>query len=479
VYSTEALEDVIKVSSGDPFSRSSIRKDILAISELYAQKGYVAPISENTRGKLVIDPRIQIDAEQKRVSLTYTIREGVPHYLSRVTISGNEVTRDKVIRRELDIQEGDLLNSALLEKSQQDIFNLGLFDDVNFQLNDGPEPNTIDLNIEVVERSIGSFNFGGGWSSLDSFVFSGGFAYANLFGLAHKINLSATIGSKSQTFNLNYTMPRFLDSPYLVGIDAYKRDRKYTSYDSSSVGGGVRLGRKIFERVFGTLKYEYRQVDTKHLKESASHIIKEAEGISKTSSGWLRLSRSSINNVLLPTKGFRTRISGEVAGGILQGENDFYKLEFDNNTYIPIYHDFAFRFKTEVGYITHYGRSDKVPIFERYFAGGADTIRGYEERSVGPKDENGEDIGGNLLTVMTGEFIIPVKKSVRLVAFYDMGNVYGADENFDFSDLRKSIGVGVRFFSPLGLLRLDWGYKLDREPGDDPDEFHFGIGALF
>ncbi|PIE34224.1 outer membrane protein assembly factor BamA [candidate division KSB3 bacterium] len=478
-FSTEVLEDAVKVSSGDPFSRSNIRKDILAISEVYAEKGYVAPISENTEGKLLIDPKIQIDAEQRQVNLTYAIREGVPHDLGRVTISGNEVTRDKVIRRELRIQEGDLFNSALLERSQQDVFNLGLFDEANFNLKDGLDPNTIDLEIAVVERSTGSFNFGGGWSSLDSFVFSGGFSYANLFGLAHQINLSATLGSSSQTFNLNYTMPRFMDSHYLVGIDAYKTEREYTSYDSSSVGGGLRLGRKVFERIFATLKYEYREVDIKNVSENASTIIKESEGLSKTSSAWLRVSRSTINNVLLPTKGSRTRVTGEFAGGFLQGENDFYKLEFDNNTYFPIYKDFAFRFKTKLGYITEYGRSDEVPISERYFAGGADTIRGYEERSVGPKDENGEEIGGNTLALMSGEFIIPVQKQLRLVAFFDMGDVYGADENIDISTFRKSVGLGVRFFSPLGLIRLDWGYKLDRESGEDYDEFHFGVGALF
>jgi outer membrane protein insertion porin family len=133
----------------------------------------------------------------------------------------------------------------------------------------------------------------------------------------------------------------------------------------------------------------------------------------------------------------------------------------------------------EFGYAEPYGRSDEVPIFERFFAGGADTVRGYKERSIGPKDENGEDLGGNTLGVITGEFIIPIRKELKFVAFYDMGDVYGPEESFDFSTFKKSVGVGVRFFSPLGLIRLDWGYKLDPEPGDDPDEFHFGMGALF
>lgn len=479
VYTDEQVHAAIAVMPGDAFSRSAIRKDILAISDLYAPKGYITPISENTEGKLLIDPRVSIDKEHKQASLVYVIREGVPHYLSRISIQGNEKTRDKVIRRELKIQEGELIDSSLLEESQRKVFNLALFDDVNMKLSDGLEPNTVDVVVEVTERSTGSFNFGGGWSSIDSFVFSGGISYANVFGLAHQINLSATLGSSSQTFNLNYTMPRFMDSQYLLGIDAYKTDREYTSYDSSSVGGGLRLGRKVIENIFATLKYEYKDVDIKHVDDDASALIKEAEGRSRTSSGYLQLRRTTINNVLLPTEGSRTRISGELAGTFLGADNDFYKIIFDNNTYFPIYKDLAFRIKTEVGYVQEISDSEEVPIFERFFAGGADTIRGYEERSVGPKDENDEEIGGNKLAVVTGEVIIPVNKQIKLVTFYDAGDVYASDEDFDISTFKQSVGVGMRFQTPMGLLRLDWGYKLKPESGESSSELHFGIGALF
>ncbi len=479
VYPTEELTKILTMSPDDPFSRTHIRNDILAISALYGQKGYVTPISDNTDGKLLIDPEIRIDRAAKQVDLTYAIREGEPHRLARISITGNDVTRDKVIRRELTLQEGDLVDRSLLEKSQQDIFNLALFEEVNLAFSEGESPNTVNWDIEVEERQTGSFNFGGGWSSVDSFVFSGDIAYANLFGLAHQIMFSASLGSKSQVFNLGYTMPRFLDSKYLVGIDAYKTEREYTSYDSSSVGGGIRFGRKLFKNIFGTVKYEYKEVDTKNVEEDASAIIKESNGLSKTSSMTLFLRRSTINNVLLPTKGMRTNLSGEYAGGVLGAENNFYKLGLNHNIYFPLYRDFALRFKGEVGYITEFGDSDEVPISERFFAGGAETIRGYEERSVGPKDENGEEIGGNTFAVATAEVIIPINKKIRVLGFFDMGDVYTSDEDFDISTFRKGTGIGVRFESPLGLIRLDWGYKLDREEGEDADEFHFGIGALF
>lgn len=477
VYSTEELQESVHASPNSPFSRSAIQKDLVAISDLYAKKGYLTPISENTKGKLLIDPNIDIDRENKEVSLTYAIREGVPHFLNRITVAGNQRTRDKVIRRELSLQEGDLLNKNKMEQSRRRVFNLGFFEDVAFSLQDASDEATVDLDIDVTERSVGSFNFGGGYSSIDNFFLTGGITYPNVFGLAHETDFSATLSSKSQTFNLKYTVPRFLDSQYLVGIDGYKTKREYTSYDSESIGGGLRLGRKIIDRLLGTIKYEYKVVDITDVEDDASSLIKEAEGESETSSASLSLKYSNINNIILPTKGLITRLTGKVAGGILQGENDFYKISFDNNMYFPLYKDLAIRVNNEFAYTKEYDDTEKVPIFERFFAGGADTIRGYEERSIGPKDENDEAIGGNKRVIFTTELIIPVQKQIRLVTFFDMGDVYASDEDIDLSTFKKSAGVGMRLYTPLGLLRFDWGYKLERESGESPGEFHFGIGA--
>jgi outer membrane protein insertion porin family len=479
IYSDADLEEVISVAPGDAFSRSEVRDDMLAIADLYAKKGYLTPVSENTEGKLIIDPRVRVDREANLVNLTYSIREGQPHTLNRIAIVGNEITRDKVIRRELNVLEGKLFQSTAMERSRQKIMNLGLFEDVEMQLEDVQAPNEVNLTVKVTERSTGSFNFGGGYSSLDQWVLSGGVSYGNLFGLAHKINFSASLGGTSQRFNLNYTMPHFLDTEYLVGLDAYKISREYSAYDSQSTGGGVRFGRKITDFITGTLKYRYEQVDISEVNDDASAIIKEAEGLSKTSSLSAILKRSTLNNVLLPTKGMVTRLTGELAGGALQGENDFYKVIANHNIYFPLIKDSALRLKGEFAYADSYGDSAKVPIFERFFGGGADTVRGYEERSIGPKDENDESIGGNKRVVLTSEIIVPITKQMRFVTFFDMGDVYGSDEDIDVSTFRKGVGVGVRVFTPFGLIRIDWGYKLERESGESDSEIHFGIGTLF
>jgi outer membrane protein insertion porin family len=478
VYSTKDIQKETHVSPDEPFSRSKIRKDIMAIADLYAQKGYLTPISEKTEGKLLIDPMIKVDRENRLVDLTYSIREGIPHFVNRILIAGNQKTRDKVIRRELKLQEGKLFNSKEMKQSQQRVVNLGLFEDVEFNLAEGPEPNTVDLDIDITERSsIGAFNFGGGWDSIDKWVVTGGVSASNLFGLNHSLDFSTTLGGKSQTFNISYTMPRFLDSKYLVGLDAYNLKRDYDAYDSQRTGGGIRFGRSLSDTIFGTVKYRFEQVDITDVEEEASTRIKEAEGSSRTSSTTLLLKRSTINNVWLPTKGMITKLSGELAGGALGGDNDFYKTILDHNLYIPLFKDVALRFKGELAYVTEYGSSDDVPIFERFFGGGANTIRGYEERSIGPKDENDEPLGGDKRVVLTSEVIVPVSKQIRVLSFFDMGDVYGSDEDIDISTFRKSIGLGLRFYTPFGLLKFDWGYKLEREEGEDSNEFHFGIGA--
>lgn len=480
VYSTAELQKEVKTVPGEPFSRSKIRNDMFAIADLYAQKGYIRPISDNTVGKLNIDPDIRLLRDTKQVSVMYTISEGVPHTINRITFSGNKVTRDKVMRRELSVQEGEILNGTALRQSQQRVYNLGIFDELNANVTEAKEPNAVDINMEVKERSqIGTFNIGGGWDTVSKWALTGGFTSDNLFGLAHALDFSATIGTTSTIYNIDYNMPRVFDTKYTVGMNVYDQEKDYDAYDSRSLGGGLRFGRKITENIFASLKYRYERVRISDVSEDASVRIRESEGVSKTSAVSLTLKRSTINNVLLPTKGWLTELKGEVAGGILGAENDFYKIVLTNNTYFPIYKNIAFRLKEEYAYTDAYGDSDEVPILDRLYAGGANTLRGFEERSVGPKDENDEAIGGNTRLLFSSEIIFPVQKSIRLITFFDAGNVYGLDDDIDFSDLRKSVGVGFRLSTPFGLFRLDWGYKLDREEGESKDEFHFSIGNTF
>jgi outer membrane protein insertion porin family len=483
VYSAQDIQDKMKVKEGDVFSRSAVRKDVTAISDLYAQKGYLTPVSDNTKGKLQISPTTSIDRAEKTINLTFNIKEGTPHILNRVTISGNQSTRDHVIRRELRLKEGEPFDSAKLRRSRQRIINLGFFDEANFDLKEGEEEETINLDIHVKERSTGSFQVGGGFSSLDKLVGSFGLNQNNLFGLAHQVNFSTTVGGQSQRFNLNYTVPRFMNTLFTTGVDGFNIRREFDDYTSEERGGGFRIGRPLSEYMSTNFRYKYAWVNISDVSETASSLLQEAEGIRRTSSITSTLVRNSINNILNPTRGGRLSAAFEVAGGILQGNSEFYKFLTDNNWYLPVFSpEIALRFRGEFGFASRYGEEENVPIFERFFGGGANDVRGFEERSLGPKDKNGDVIGGNKKLLFTTELIIPIIKGLKGVAFFDAGSTFESDledvVDADF-ELREGAGIGIRFFSPLGPLSLDWGYKLDRKPGESSNEFHFGVGRTF
>lgn len=483
VYSEDEIRKKMKVKEGDIFSRSDIRKDITAISDLYAQKGYLTPISDDTKDKLQITPLTSVDRTNQIVNLVFNIKEGTPHILNRINITGNKTTRDYVIRRELRLKEGEPFDSAKLRRSRQRVINLGFFDEANFELSEGEEENSIDLNIQVKERSTGSFTVGGGFSSLDKLVASFGLSQNNLFGLAHQVNFSTTLGGKSQRFNLNYTVPRFLNSLFITGIDAFSIRRDLTTYTSDERGGGFRVGRPLSEYLSGTVRYKYERVDISDVDEDASALLRSAEGTRRTSSVTLSVIRNSINNILNPTRGGRLGGAFEIAGGILQGDSDFYKFITDNNWYFPIFSpDIALHFRGEFGLVSNYGDEVEVPIFERFFGGGANHVRGFEERSIGPKDENGDVVGGNKKFLATAELIVPLVKGLKGLVFFDAGSVFDSDLDNVFDEdfeIRAGTGVGIRFFSPLGPLSLDWGYKLDRKEGESSSEFHFGVGRPF
>lgn len=483
VLSDEDLHALLQLKSGDPFSPATIRADMFTIADEYSKRGYIQPLSDKTADKFLIEPDVRMNAEARQADLTYVISEGVPHRVNRIVITGNKNTRDKVIRREMSLHEGDVFSGEALRKSRQRVFNLALFDDVSVEMQDGAEPHSVDIVLNVIERySIGSFNFGGGWDTVDAWTVSGGVSAENLFGLAHALDFSATFGSTSTLFSIDYTMPHVWDSPYTVGLDAYKQERDYSTYSKENSGGGIRFGRSITRNTMMFLKYRYEFINIFDVAEDASSRFKEAEGESSTSSVSLLLRRSTINNVLLPTQGMRTEVQGELAGGALGADNDFYKLTLSNNIYFPLYNDIALRLRGTYGFIEEYGDSDEVPIFERFYGGGATTIRGYKERSIGPKDEDEEPIGGSSRLVLSSEVIFPVQKDLRLLAFFDMGDVYGADESLDLSSLRKSVGAGLRLKTPFGLMRFDMGYKLDDAEVAEDDknyEFHFGIGNIF
>ncbi|MCL6582296.1 MAG: outer membrane protein assembly factor BamA [bacterium] len=471
VISTSQIYLQLRIREGEIFNRAKLRQDVSAIQDLYANQGYLFTH---------ILPMTNEIPEEKKVDLTLKIEEGGLTYVNRIKILGNVKTRDKVIRREMEVQEGDIFRSHKVRQSYNNINNLGFFEEVNLDIQPEPEKNKVDLLIKVKERMTGQMSIGGGYSSVDNFVGTAEIKQGNLFGLGEQLFLSAEISSRRSTYDLGFTEPWLFDIPLSAGFDIYYVDKEFDTFTKTSRGGDLRLGYPVAEysRLSGTYLYEKVNIKVED-PNSASYDIREAEGKSSTSSLRLSLARDSRDNRIKPTSGSLNRISFQFAGGFLGGSNYFTKTILESGWHFPIWKQLVLSLHGKIGYAAGY-ESRPLPVFERFYVGGLDTVRGYRDRSIGPKDERGDPVGGNKLVVTNVEFNFPIYDIIRGVIFWDAGNVFVEGEEFFDQPLRMGAGLGVRFFTPIGPLRLDWGRVINYRPEDrSRSQIHFAIGTYF
>ncbi len=477
----EVLAEGLQTVEGKVFSSSYLNKDMVAMTDLYSDRGYA---------NVDITPLTSIDDEAKTISVEFDVVKGEKVYFDRINITGNDRTRDKVIRRELKVVEGDLYSTSAVKRSQEKIENLGYFKKSNLTTSKGAEPNTMTLNVEVEEKPTGSISFGAGYSSVDSLVGMITLAQENFLGKGQHINISAQLGGVNR-FMFSFTEPWFRDTRWSAGFDLYNMERWYEDFDSESMGGNIRFGHPIGEYTRINFGYEYENVDISNVDEDASLEIQESEG--ETTIGALTggISRSTLDNRFTPRRGSLCSFTTKLAG--VGGDADFLTLIASAAKYFPLPWDSAFMIRGTIGYSEGLG-GDDVPIFEKFFLGGLDSLRGFEERSVGPREQRRsydpfipdpddyDVVGGEKQLFFNFEYIFPILKEagIRGVLFFDTGNAYRSSESY-FSDMRKSAGFGVRWQSPFGPLRLEMGFNLDRESKYDESssEFHFTMGSMF
>jgi len=463
------------------FRSSFLNKDIVSLSEYYTDRGYA---------NVDITPITAINDEQKTVDVRYEIAKGEKIYFEKINIKGNNRTRDKVIRRELKVAEGDLYSSSKIKRSRQEINDLGYFKKVNLTTTKGIIPNKVVLNVEVEEKPTGSLSFGGGFSSVDKLVGMVQLSQDNFLGKGQRLDLRAQMGGTNR-FTFSFTEPWTFDTRWSSGVDLYNMERWYEDFDRESLGGSFRIGHPVGEFSTVSFGYEYEEVDISDVDSDAVLEIREQEGETNTGAIVAGFTRSTLDDRFVPRMGTMSRLSAKFAG--LGGENNFVTFIGSFGKFFPMPRDSAFMIRGTIGYSVGYG-GDDVPIFEKFFLGGLDTMRGFEERAVGPKERRGdyglfiEDrddydvIGGEKELFFNFEYIFPVIKEagVRGVVFFDAGNAYEKGESY-FSDIRTSAGFGVRWQSPFGPLRLELGINLDPESKYDEDssEFHFTMGTLF
>ena len=468
--SREDLLEVTKTKKGDVYRNSLVQQDVLRLTDLYADEGYA---------NVEVSPIVKVDEEKKGVHLTLEIEKGEKVYFERITIVGNTTTRDKVIRRELRFGEGDLYTSTGMKRSRQRLKTTGYFKEVDFATSKGTSDERIDLEVGVEEAPTGSVSIGVGFSTKDQFVIQGAFSERNFLGLGYQFNLSGDLGGESTQFRIGFTDPWFLGYSVLAGIDVYAtEDSFFNTYSTKIYGGRLRLGKELTEYLRGRITYTYENVEVFDVQEEASRIVKEQEGRRNSSIFGLILSMDRRDDFFFPTRGGVYRLELENSGGILGGDNDFYRVTADVQYYYPLFWKIVGHGRILLGVVKGYS-GQEVPIWERFYVGGIRTIRGFEYGEAGPEDETGEVIGSEKEVAGTIEVFFPVKEEmgIRGVLFFDVGK--GFDKYDDFSPLRTSVGLGLRWLTPLGPMRIDYGFNLSPEDDEDGSRFHFFIGGTF
>lgn len=459
----------IKSAPGLIFDRGALRDDISGTIDLYMEKGYAMAD---------INPIVDVKAEEKIANITLSVTEGGIYKIGRIDISGNTKTRDKVIRREMRLDEGEIFNKKLIKRSYQRINNLNFFEKVDLTPMPRTEEKVIDLNVDIKEKMTGMLSLGGGYSSIDKFMVMGEITQTNLFGKGLYLKLRADLSSRRTNYNLSLSDPWFMDKPISASVSIYNEVLEFPEYDKKATGGAVGFGKEFSEYVGGKIVYSLEYVEITDVLDSASSIVKDQEGEKITSSISPSIWKDTRDSYIDPTTGSRYALYTTIAG--LGGDNYFVKTVADSIWYQPAIWNTTFSIRGRLGYATGFN-DEKLPLYERFYVGGISTIRGLGFGEGGPRNENGEKKGGNYEAILNTELIFPLLEDIKLkgVLFFDYGGAFDEDDDIGLSDMRRTAGFGVRWLSPFGPLRLEWGFNLDPRFDENDNKIEFSMGGVF
>jgi outer membrane protein insertion porin family len=456
----------LKFKSGDVFSRTTLRESGRQIGDLYSTIG---------RASADVVPRTEMVAGN-HVAVSFEITEGPEVYVERINIAGNVRSEDKILRREIPMVEGDLFTLQKLQRARQRLVNLGYFEAVNVTTQPGTDRTRIIVNVDVTERPTGIFSIGGGYSSADSFVGTIDLRQNNFLGRGWQASLAIRAGGTSQQGILSFTEPWLFDRPLSAGFDLFSTSRQYTEYDYETLGGGLRLSHPFAEYWRWHVNYRLTRDEIDDVAIDLSPAFRDELGTRITSLVSLAVTRDSRDSVTATTSGGQVSAVLDVAG--FGGDSRFVKMVGSATYFKPIWLGHIVSGRAELGHGFGWG-GEEMPIFERFYMGGANSFRGVKSRKISPVDEFGTRIGGLTEILGTVEYIIPLPFNLRAAGFVDVGNVYGFETKFDPTDLRQAVGAGVRWISPFGPIRVDYGINVDRRPGEDFGALHFSVGSPY
>ncbi len=520
-----AIRELIKARSGDWFNRAQLVKELQAIRSLYRDAGYA---------NVEADPETDLDPKNAEVDIIIPIHRGPPVRIERIQVKGNSKTRDKVIRRELEVNEGDLFSESKLETSKKRVTALGYFERVEMSTEQGSAPDKIIVNYEITERPTGTFQVGAGFSSVENFIATAQIQQANLFGNGQSLALQAQISGLRQLVMIRFFEPYFLDTDWSMSTELFDQLYVFPDFSRRSLGGSLTYGYALAQpwlRISLTGTAQHDKVDTATTNTFFGATTGYASvfqrlplanlfNAGRTISIRPSLTVDTRDNRLFPTSGVYMSLSTELASSAIGSEIQFLRHRFTGRFYVPLGGStgapgsgFVLKLNTEAGLITS-PTAQGVPIFARFFLGGIMDVRGYRLRTIGPRlplnasldvnsppIQNGANIGGNLEAYSNLELEFPIldKVGIRGVAFFDAGNAWNTEQQFckttpapqfsrvvspcfnykSLANLRTSTGFGVRWFSPLGPLRFEWGFPLMPLPYEEKYVFEFTIGNFF
>ncbi|HEV8585059.1 MAG TPA: outer membrane protein assembly factor BamA [Methylomirabilota bacterium] len=451
---------------GDVFSRSKLRDAVKAIEDLYSNIG---------RASAEVNPKMDMQPEN-RIGVVFEINEGPTVYVERINIAGNVRSQDKILRRELQMAEGDIFTLQKMQRSKQRLTNLMYFEKVDITTAPGSDKTKIVVNVDVTERPTGLFSIGGGYSSADGALGTVDLSQNNFLGRGWVAAVRIRAGANVQQGQISFTEPWLFDRPLSAGFDVFSTQRQFVEYDYDTIGAGVRASHPFEEFWRWHVGYRLTNDEITDLKNPDDSFLRDESGSRITSMVSGAITRDSRDSIQTPSKGGQFSFLTEVAG--LGGDNHYLKSTIFASYFKPIWFGHILSGRVEGGYGFGFG-DERLPVFERFYLGGPNSIRSFKVRQISPIDETGTRIGGTTEVLGNVEYIVPLPFDLRVAAFFDVGNVYGFRTKFDLTDTREAAGLGVRWVSPFGPVRVDYGLNLDKRPGEKSGNFHFSVGSPF
>jgi len=480
VFTKEKLAATFNMKEGEIFSQSDYEQSESTLKSLYADNGYI-------RAKL--DSAINKDEKTGIVNVSIDIKENGIIYIDKIFVDGNTKTKSYVIKRELLVNEGDVFAVGRIRRSQERLYNLGFFKDVKVDIEETKDPEKANLAIEVEEDKTGMVSLGAGYSSVDRLVGTVQLTEINLYGRGQRLNLTYEFGSRKQNYEIGFTEPYLFKKKLLFGVDIFNTTtwRNYqddsTAYRERRRGGDIRIGKPISEIMNLDFTYAYEEVKVFDIDTKFTGVIQPVQDVSSSLTS--SLTRDTRDNVFDTSRGSRHSLSVKLAGGPFGGSVNFYKPTITSSKFFPTIWKFVLGLNGRISYVRQFDPSTEVPIYERYFMGGADTVRGYDYGQIGPPEK------GTIIFVSNIEYKFPiVQESGRSILsaalFADVGGswVKGDDISLKIgskdNNMKSGAGFGIRLRPmPVLPIRIDWGYGFNHKPGEQLSQFYFTIGQVF